>query len=139
MKKQLSTLAIAILAVSIGQAQLALRPYVGINSHNLTEDFRDADWKSKVGYQIGADLQIGNKFYVQPGFQLEFVRNSLVLDTLGGDIKFKRTHLRVPVMFGYAFGEVDGNFAARIFTGPNASIVLSSESGRAVSRLTKKK
>lgn len=137
MKKQILALAAAILAVSFAQAQFALRPYVGINSHNLTEDFDDAEWKSKIGYQLGVDFQIGNKFYVQPGVQLEFARNSIGIDTLAGEIKFERTHLRVPVMVGYSFGEVDGDFAARIFTGPNAVIVFSTSSDDGFFNITK--
>lgn len=129
MKKH-SIAAIALLFVAAtATAQLTLRPYAGINSNTLTEDVEDlVDWKSKVGYQLGADLQIGNKFYVQPGVQMEFVKNTAefqIINPTSSD--FSRTHLRIPLMIGYAFGEIDGNFAARVFTGPNASIVLSAE------------
>ncbi len=130
MKKILFLLALAVFSASAVSAQLTLRPYVGINSNSLTEDFEDTNWKSKIGYQIGVDLQIGSKFYVQPGLQLEFAKNRIEPKvSIPGfeDIEFNRTHLRIPVMVGYAFGEVDGDFAARIFTGPNASIVISSE------------
>ncbi|MEZ4965455.1 MAG: porin family protein [Saprospiraceae bacterium] len=126
MKKQIITLAFIFCTFSLALAQVTLRPYVGINSHNLTEDFDDADWKSAVGYQVGIDLQIGGKFYIQPGVQLEFAKNKLDFTTPVGNVDLKRTHLRIPVMLGVALGENSGNFSFRIFTGPNASILLDS-------------
>lgn len=129
MKKVLFLLVAAVSSASSVSAQLTLRPYVGINSNSLTEDFEDSKWKSKIGYQVGVDLQIGSKLYVQPGIQAEFAKNEIesLIPGVDEDFEFKRTHIRIPVMVGYAFGEIDGDFAARIFTGPNASIVISSE------------
>lgn len=128
MKRQLLTLAIAVSVAATAQAQLTLRPYAGINSHTLTEDFEDAKWQSSLGYQLGADLQIGKKFYVQPGVQLEFATCGIVPKIEDVKVDFKRTHLRVPIMVGYAFGSISGVFAGRAYTGPNASFVLSSKS-----------
>ncbi|GAB4499160.1 MAG: hypothetical protein OHK0019_35800 [Saprospiraceae bacterium] len=129
MKKIFFLLVATVFSASIVYGQLTLRPYVGINSNSLTEDFEDSEWKSKIGYQVGVDLQIGSKLYVQPGVQLEFAKNQIesIIPGVDEDFEFKRTHVRIPVMVGYAFGEIDGDFAARIFTGPNASIVISSE------------
>lgn len=129
MRKQVFTLAFVALVVCFSQAQVGFRPYVGVNSHTLTENFEDADWKSALGYQLGLDVQIGSKFYVQPGLQLEFAKNKIEPTGTGTgiEINVKRTHLRLPVMVGYAFGNLDGNFSFRIFTGPNASIVLNSD------------
>lgn len=129
MKKTSIAFVALLFVAATATAQLTLRPYAGINSSNLTEDVEDVvDWKSKVGYQLGADLQIGNKFYVQPGVQMEFVKNTVEFQLINPESdNFSRTHLRVPLMIGYAFGEIDGNFAARIFTGPNASILLSAK------------
>lgn len=129
MKKHLLLSALLTATVFAAQAQVALRPYVGINSHKLTEDFADANWKSNVGFQVGADFQIGSKFFVQPGIQIEFVKNTIESVPVVVEFDLKRTHLRVPVMIGYAFGSLDGNFSARLFTGPNASILLNSDSG----------
>ena len=134
MKKQTLLAAIIALATSFAHAQIALRPYIGINSHSLTKDFADANWKSAIGYQVGADFQIGSRFFVQPGVQLEFARNQIDSVNIGNIFDLKRTHFRVPVMVGYAFGNLDGNFSFRIFTGPNANIVLSESSGSFISK-----
>ncbi len=129
MKKILLSFVLIAFCAGAVSAQLTLRPYLGINSNSLSEDLGDlAEWKSKIGYQVGADLQIGSKFYVQPGVQLEFAKNKIEPKIAGAESSdFTRTHLRIPVMVGYAFGEVDGDLAARIFTGPNASILMAAE------------
>jgi len=43
------------------------------------------------------------------------------------DQKLNRSMLRIPVVVGYSFGEVYGDFSFRVFTGPNAAINLSSK------------
>ena len=134
MKKQALILALFVLTTAFAQAQIALRPYVGINSHTLTKDFTDANWKSGLGYQAGVDFQIGSQFFVQPGLQIEFAKNQLDSANISSIFHLKRTHFRLPVMVGYAFGNLDGNFSFRIFTGPNASIVVSENSGGFISK-----
>jgi len=126
MKKHIFMLAVALLTAATAQAQVALRPYVGVNSSKLTGNLDTATFKNQVGFQIGADLQIGNKFYVQPGVQLEFRQNTID-PRVDEDQKLNRSMLRIPVVVGYSFGEVDGDFAFRVFTGPNAAINLSSK------------
>jgi len=126
MKKHIFMLAVALLTAATARTQVALRPYVGVNSSKLTGNLDTATFKNQVGFQIGADLQIGNKFYVQPGVQLEFRQNTID-PRVDEDQKLNRSMLRIPVVVGYSFGEIDGNFAFRVFTGPNAAINLSSK------------
>ena len=126
MKKHFFILATVLLTAATARTQVALRPYVGANSSKLTGDLDTATFKSQVGFQIGADLQIGKKFYVQPGIQLEF-RQKKIDPRVEDDQKLNRSMLRIPVVVGYSFGEVDGDFAFRVFTGPNAAINLSSK------------
>lgn len=129
MKKVLFTLAFAICLLGAVSAQVTLRPYIGINSSTLSEDLiKDtASFASNVGYQLGADLQIGNKFYVQPGLQFEFLSNPI--DPQGGDEEeFKRTYMRIPVMVGYNFADAESTFGLRVFTGPNFGFNLGTNS-----------
>lgn len=132
MKKQIFLLAIVMSLAAAAQAQLALRPYAGINTHEFTKDFESVAWKSAIGYQLGADLQIGKKFYLQPGIQFEFARNSVEPDVENMKFHFTRTHLRIPVMAGYAFNGAGSNFSVRMFTGPNASFLLNAETGSGI-------
>jgi hypothetical protein len=98
----------------------------------LTKDlFTDEDLKSTFGYQVGVDLQIGNRFYVQPGLQFEFLRNSEITGPVSSveDFDLKRTYLRIPLMIGYNFTGMESPFGFRVFTGPNAAFKLSGKVG----------
>jgi hypothetical protein len=113
-------------------AQFSIRPYIGLNSSKLTKElFTDNDSKMSLGYQVGADLQIGTKLYVQPGLQLEFLKNSKISGPVSSleDFDLKRTYLRIPVMVGYNFAAPESAFGFRIFTGPNAAFKLSGKIG----------
>ncbi|MFZ4635076.1 MAG: outer membrane beta-barrel protein [Saprospiraceae bacterium] len=129
MKRALTTLALAIFCWSIVSAQVTLRPYLGFNTSELSEDLvkDSATFANNVGFQVGADLQIGDKFYVQPGVQLEFLNNTIEPRS-GGEEDLKRTYLRIPVMVGYNFAGAESNFGFRVFTGPNMGINMSSKS-----------
>lgn len=126
MKNYAIVMCLVFISVATAQAQASLRPYVGVNSSKLTENLDTAIFKSQIGFQFGVDLQIGKKFYVQPGIQLEFRQNKID-PRVEDDQKLNRSMLRIPVVVGYSFGEVDGDFAFRVFTGPNAAINLSSK------------
>ena len=123
MKKVIFALAVLVLGAFAASAQLTIRPFVGINSSSLS-DIDSASFKDKIGYQFGADLQIGNKFYIQPGLQFEFVKNTID-PGIGDREDYQRTNLRFPVLIGYSFSGIDSNWGLRIFTGPNATFNLS--------------
>lgn len=109
--------------------QAAIRPYVGINSSNLSQELIEgSEWKSRLGYQIGIDAQFGDKFFVQPGVQFEAFRNLKRISVPGADteeIELSTSYMRIPVLVGYRFGEEDAAFGLRIFAGPNAAFRLS--------------
>lgn len=124
---------VVLLAITLGlSAQLAIRPYVGLNNSKFSEElFTDGDAKGTFGYQVGIDLQMGNKFYVQPGLQLEFLKNKKIeapVSTLE-DLDLSRTYLRIPFMLGYNFTGADSPLGFRVFTGPNAAFKLSGKVG----------
>jgi hypothetical protein len=128
MKNVLSTLALVLAVWSVAEAQMTLRPYVGLNSSSLTKDIiqDSASFANNVGFQLGADLQIGDKFYVQPGIQLEFLKNKI--EPRGDQsVDFKRSYLRIPVMVGYNFSGAESAFGFRVFTGPNFGFNMSSK------------
>ncbi len=135
MKTSMLRSCVVMLLIAISacvSAQFAIRPYVGMNNSKLTKDlFTNEDLKSTFGYQVGVDLQVGNKFYVQPGLQLEFLKNKEITGPVSNleDFDLKRTYLRIPVMLGYNFTGMDSPFGFRIFTGPNAAFKLSGKVG----------
>lgn len=110
MKKNLILLFFAMLMSGAVMSQISLRPQVGINVPSISGDA----FESSLGFQFGADLQIGNSFYVQPG--LNFQTGKLTFRT--EDLNVSR--INVPVMIGIAFGEADdASFGFRAFAGPN--------------------
>jgi hypothetical protein len=104
-------------------AQFTLKPYIGVNSTNLSEDFQDEEFKSGIGYQIGVDLLIGRRLYVQPGLNFEFARVGVVGIEDIDDMEISRINL--PVMLGFKMfqEDVDRFFDIRVFTGPTASFL----------------
>ncbi len=120
MKKLLLAGLLVVLAHSGVFGQLSLRPQAGINFASFSEDLLDGDWSSNVGFQIGADLQIGSTFYIQPGINFQSLRL-----TFEGteDIDFTANRLNIPVLVGYKFFEQDSRaFGLRLFAGPNLAI-----------------
>lgn len=109
--------------------QAAIRPYAGINSSNLSKELiDDSEWKSKLGYQIGVDVQFGDKLFIQPGIQFEAFRNlkRFTVPGIGSqEIELSTSYMRIPVLVGYRFGEEDATFGLRVFAGPNAAFKLS--------------
>lgn len=106
-------------AVSVGQ--VSLRPQVGVNFAQLSYESVHGAIKGRSGLHIGADLQIGNPFFVQPGLQL----HSTKLEISGfGDVRI--TELSVPVMLGFKlFSGKDGSpWGVRVFGGPEFGYVV---------------
>lgn len=125
MKHFLTAIGFFLTAATGVYAQVTLRPQIGFNSSSLTTDLDSLAFNSNVGFQLGADLVFGNKFYVQPGVMFEYLNNPIDPRT-GSDQDFKRSYLRIPVMVGYNFAGAKKSFGFRVFTGPNASFNLSS-------------
>ncbi len=122
---------ILVLAGLGAQAQITLRGYFGINNTKLTENFNDASWRSKLGYQAGADLLIGTRVFLQTGLQWELVNSTLepTDPSLDDAFNFSASHIRVPLMIGFRLidPDVSSMFNIRVFTGPDAAFVLNSE------------
>lgn len=124
MKKFFILLALTAFSLCTASAQMSLRLFIGGNSSTLT-DIDSFNFDSKIGYQIGADLQFGSKFYVQPGIQFDYIANTVTRSTTGAEGEYKRTNMSIPVMIGYAFGGAESDWGIRLFTGPNATFNLS--------------
>jgi len=111
------------------QAQLSLRPFVGVNSATLTKNFEDTEWLNQVGYQGGLNVLLGNRMFFQPGLQYEFIRMNFNPNNPipGFNTDFKASHFRIPLMVGFrAFDQSNGGlFNFRLFTGPDVALSVS--------------
>lgn len=111
-------------------AQISLRPQVGVNSPSLSEDLQVGDWDASVGYQFGADLQIGSEVYFQAG--LNFQTSSLSINDVG-DLDV--SNINVPAYIGYRMGTDDRELALRLFVGPNFSLHVSEDLDDAITEI----
>lgn len=129
MKKLLFILTILLGGQTIVIGQFELRPTLGITRSAL-KDFAEVDFKSEVGFSFGVDLLFGDRFYVQPGLHYETTKNSLHPDA-GGSSTLKVSKVRVPVLVGFKMFDTssDNLLNVRLFTGPNMSLVTSTDDG----------
>ncbi len=127
MKKCVLFLAIFLVAAFSLSAQLTIRPQVGINSSNLTEDLNDFEFDGDLGYQIGVDFQFGNKLYLQPGLFFDFRNNTIAPIDEEESLDLTRTGFRIPVYMGYRLGDADGALSLRLFGGIGAFFVTNND------------
>lgn len=108
-------------------AQLSVRPSVGVNSATLTREFEDTNWQSQLGYQFGVDLQLGDRIYFQPGLHWELIRQDFnPNDPIPGfNSDFKASHVRIPLMLGFRALEGGGLINFRLYTGPDIAFSVS--------------
>lgn len=114
--------------------QISLRPQVGVNFASFSDDLLGSEWTSNVGYQIGADLQIGSTFYVQPG--INYMETTLNYTGVG-DVVFTQNRLNIPVVLGFKlFEQENASFGLRVFAGPNMALHLGEDFEEAIQGLS---
>jgi len=127
--KYLIASAIMLASTMTALAQISIRPQLGYNSSRFTKSYQDLEFGTEAGFQFGVDVQIGNKFYIQPGLMWESAQNELQ-DMIDGDnTSIEINRIRVPLMLGYRLvGAKEGGLLdARIYTGPNASFAVNKD------------
>lgn len=118
MKKSILSIVFFICLSLAMDAQLSIRPQVGVNAPSLSDNLMVGNWNTSVGYQFGADVQIGTDFFIQPG--LNFQTLALGIENVG-DIDVSRVNL--PVFIGFRLlSEEERVYSIRIFGGPNFAI-----------------
>jgi len=123
MIKKLFIVALFAAFIIPANAQFELKGLVGLNFSSLHNSPDGQNVSGKMGYQFGAGVLIGNKFYVEPGIQ--FVRQTMDFEISSLDPSNPSTYeisenlVKIPVYLGYhLLGSEDGMFALRIFAGP---------------------
>lgn len=133
MKKLFTLATLLCFTFSVAHSQLSLRPQVGINFASFSNDLLDNEWSSNVGYQFGADLQMGSSLYLQPGVNFQITNLTFEGER---DIDFTTQRFNIPIMVGYKFGEAeDATFGFRVFAGPNLAIHVSEDFDDAINGL----
>lgn len=111
-------------SIGAAQAQLQINPQIGLTYQNMTDPPPGIEFNGAAGWMFGADLRIGERFYVQPG--AFFTRNRTVWssgDTLQFEEDVARTNFRLKAMVGYRI--VDSyQFDLRFAVGPTYDVLL---------------
>lgn len=120
----------AVLITAVATAQFAVNPQIGVNFTQLTNPSNSYTSKSAAGFQLGADLRIGDRLYFQPG--AFFGRSATVIkqnqaDTLILEDNLIRTTAKVKALMGYNLIHNDG-FKLRVNVGPTYEALLSVDS-----------
>ena len=92
-----------IIAIMLGtaaaaNAQFQVNPQMGVNFQRITDARPGVEYKAAVGWQLGADLRFGDRFYVQPGAffgRSATVERLALSDTLRIEDDLVRTNLRL--------------------------------------------
>ena len=122
MKKYAFIFVIILSVATTVYGQVELKALIGTNFASLSNPPSSTEFKAQAGYQFGAGVLIGDKFYVEPGIQ--FLRNSRVITEANiEDIDFSQNFVKIPVYAGYhLLGHESGPVALRVFAGPAVSL-----------------
>src|SRR5882757_10486537 len=122
MKHSISLIAFILLSACILNAQVELKPAVGFNLTDFSKNASTGKYKSKVGYQVGGSIAIGNKVYIEPGAY--YLRRSTKFAYEGAhlsDVNYDISGVYVPVTLGAHFiGSEKSLFGLRGFAGGSA-------------------
>ena len=134
--KTLLALSGLILLPLISSAQ-EIRLYGGYNGSNVAKAGTE-NWRGRSGYQFGADVMLGSRFFVKPG--IEFLVRNLHYTYAGAgpdgstilpDQEFEYTSrsLRIPVMVGFKLIDPENEPAVNIYVmgGPSAMMKLNAD------------
>jgi hypothetical protein len=121
-------LIIALLTMStLSMAQVELKPAIGFNITDVSKDPVSGKTKGQAGFQFGASVLIGNKFYVDPGiFWVKKSTQFVEEGTTPTELDLDMSGIRIPVAIGYhLLGNEESTAALRILGGGSAFFVTS--------------
>ena len=107
-------------------AQLTIKPAIGVNFTDLSKDAGDAKVKSDVGYQIGGSVSVGKKIYFEPG--IFWVEKSSKVTNVGAEDNFRFKGIRIPLAAGIKFTDNEtAKIHVRGFGGLSAFFLTSAD------------
>ncbi len=129
MKKITLSISFLFLLFITTTAQVTIKPHVGMNFSLFTEDPIDYDDPGvRVGVLLGLGAKFGEDFYIEPAVQYGGSTYELVhANNPDQDFNAIFRGLRIPVSFGYQFGDNDDLLRFRLFAGPSATIMFDVE------------
>jgi hypothetical protein len=115
------------------KSQFSIRPQIGIKFTDLSYESIQGQLRGIPKFVFGADVQVGNKLYFQPGINYTPVK--LEIKNVG-DINMSK--LNIPLLVGLKLFEPEGKRALglRFYAGPNFSYILNKKISDAISDIT---
>jgi hypothetical protein len=126
MKKIILTLGFIVAMATFVNAQWELKLQAGVNTSHLTTEHVDWTQQGRIGYQFGASVLVGEKFYVEPGILWAQTSKDLFdrNDENATALKTSINTIRIPVFLGYhLLGNEESLADLRIFAGPSGSFI----------------
>lgn len=133
--KKIAFLFAALFVAGTMYSQISFGPKIGLNvsklSTDLASDLTSLKESSKTGFQIGAYLRIGTKYYLQP--ELLYSVKGGVLEVAGDAVnpltkksEYKMGTMDIPVLVGTKLFSLP-MVNVRAFAGPIASFIISKD------------
>ena len=117
-----------MLMVGVSNAQLELKPAVGINFTDFSKDPESGEASARMAWQLGGTISFGDQFYGEGGIFWVKKSNEITENTTDFTFKTDLSGIRIPVMVGYhLLGKEAGIAGLRIFGGASAFILTSVE------------
>ena len=113
-----------LFSTGISFAQLKLKPAIGINFTDFSEDPESGETSAKVGWQIGGTVLMGDKFYGEGG--IFWTYKSTEYNSSDDQITFNTeiSGIRIPAMIGYYLLKEEATLIGlRAFGGASVLIV----------------
>ncbi len=125
-KNNMLGLTVFSLIFLLGQAyaQLEIKPAIGINATNFSENPVSGETSANVGWQLGGTIKMGDKLYGEGG--IFWTYKSTKYEEVDTTFTFNTeiSGIRIPAMIGYhLLGEGAGSLGLRAFGGASVFIV----------------
>ena len=105
-------------------AQLEIKPAIGINATNFSENPENGETSAKIGWQLGGTVCFGDKLYGEGGIFWTYKSNEYNSETDTITFNTEMSGIHIPVMVGYhLLGKGTGAFGLRVFGGASVLIL----------------
>lgn len=125
-KNNMLGLTVFSLVFLLGQAyaQLEIKPAIGINATNFSENPVSGETSANVGWQLGGTIKMGDKLYGEGGIFWTYKSTKYEEADTTFTFNTEISGIRIPAMIGYhLLGEGAGSLGLRAFGGASVFIV----------------
>lgn len=112
------------LFTTIAFSQVEIKPAIGINATNFSEDPVNGETSANVGWQLGGTIKMGEKLYGEGGIFWTYKSTKYEEADTNFTFNTEISGIRIPAMIGYnLIGGSGGALGLRAFGGASVFIV----------------